>query len=426
MLARVGSLFIKMLVTAVLLPNYLGGSLFGTYNYPLVFLAFFVGICTLGTEGLVTRELLRKPHLKDVLLGSAFRLRLIGGIVALPLIYAAYFLVSSISASAPAASFKQLAFVSLICIIQAVQIIDSYFQSRAEGKYIMFVQVGGNIISVLFKALLVYLKAPIDYLIGSLVFDVLIIQVGYITIYRKNGNNIFNWRYNSTVAKRLLKLGWPLALSTIFASLYLKIDQLMIDSMLGAEKLGIYSTVVQYSESWYFIPAAISTALFPAIMNFRMKDPLLYQKRLGNLYELMAFISISIALVMTFLAPTLYAWIYSGRPEFMEAVPVLQIHIWSGVFAFLSTANSQYLIAEGLTKLSLYRTLFGASANVLLNIIFIPKYGVLGAAYVTLLAYFITAFSVLLYPKARQQGFMMLKSLFFLHSLERIFAKKRD
>lgn len=425
MLARVGSLFIKMLVTAVLLPNYLGASLVGTYNYPLMFLAFFAGVCTLGTEGLVTRELLRKPHLKDVLLGSAFRLRLLGGLIALPLIYAAYFIVVNISPEPLAASFPQLAFVSLTCIIQAIQIIDSYFQSRAEGKYIMLVQIGGNMISVLFKALLVYLKAPIDYLIGSLVFDVLIIQLGYIAVYKKKGNSIFTWKYNSVVAKRLLVLGWPLALSTIFATIYLKIDQLMIGSMLGSKDLGVYSTVVQYSESWYFIPAAISAALFPAIMNYRIQDPILYYKRLSNLYELMAFISLSIAIIMTFITPTLFSLIYNKRPEFMQGIPVLQIHIWSGVFAFLSTANSQYLIAEGLTKISLYRTLFGAGSNILLNILLIPKYGILGAAYGTLIAYFITAFSVFIYPQSRQQGFAMLKGLFFAHSLQRFFTKKR-
>src|SRR5690606_22955372 len=97
LLAKVGSLMIKMVVSVILLPNYLGGSLFGTYNYPLTFLAFFIGIATLGTDGIVTRELLHKPNLKNQILGSAFRIRLMSGFIALPVIYIAYYIVSIVS-----------------------------------------------------------------------------------------------------------------------------------------------------------------------------------------------------------------------------------------------------------------------------------------------------------------------------------------
>ena len=41
----------------------------------------------------------------------------------------------------------------------------------------------------------------------------------------------------------------------------------------------------------------------------------------------------------------------------------------------------------GLQKLTLYRNLFGAIVNILLNINLIPKYGILGAAYGTLISY---------------------------------------
>lgn len=415
LLARVGSLCVKMLVTAVLLPNYLGGSLFGTYNYPLTFLAFFIGIATLGTDGLVTRELLNAPDRKDEIMGSAFRIRLIGGLVALPLIYISYWVVSMVSVTSPAASFSQLSFVSVVCLIQSVQIIDSYFQSRAQGRYIMMVQVGANVISAILKALLVYFQASIDYFIAMLVVDICLFQIGYIFFYEKTGNSIFAWKYNPDIAKKLIQRGWPLALSAIFVTLYMKIDMLMIDAILGADKLGVYSTVVQYSESWYFIPVAISTALFPAIMNFRKNDPLRYKKRMQNLYDLMSLISISIALFMTFFSPLLYQILYPNRPEYMEGVPVLQIHIWSGVFAFLATCSSQYLIAEGLTKITLFRTVAGAIVNIVLNLLLIPRMGIIGAAYATLIAYFVAAFAIVLFPSTRGQCQMMFKSIFFIH-----------
>lgn len=423
MLARVGSLVIKMLVNAIVLPNYLGGVLFGTYNYPLTFLSFFIGLCTLGTDSLVTRQLLRSPNLKNEILGSAFFIRLCGGLVALPLIYFTFHLLSSIAPHAPSANFQQVAFVSIICLIQSTQIIDSFFQAKVQGKYIMYVQVGGNLMSAFLKIMLVYLGASINYFIAMLVVDVVLLQLGYIIAYKRLGENVFHWKYNSRIAKHLLKAGWPLALSAIFVSLYMKIDQLMIDAMLGSEQLGVYSTVVTFSESWYFIPVAISSALFPAIMNFRKNSRAIYEKRMSNLYELMVVMSVSIALVVTFIAPYLYGFLYKSRPEFFAGSAVLQIHIWSGVFTFLATSSSQYLIAEKYTHIALTRTVLGALCNVGLNFLLIPKYGIVGAAYGTLLAYLVAAFSILLFRKTRRQGILLLKSLFLLNILKSLVNK---
>ncbi len=421
MLARVGSLFIKMLITAFALPNYLGSSLNGTLNYPLAFLSFFIGAITLGTDGLVTRQLLQHPEKENVLLGSAFRMRLVAGFIALPLIYFVYILVAQHSSQPLAASLQQVGIVSLICIIQSVNIIDSFFQSTIQGKKIMLVQVGGNIISALIKFILILAQAPIDYFIWMLVADALFLSVGYLVLYQKQGKSVWNWKYDASVAKDLLKIGWPLAFSAIFISLYMKIDQLMIGSMLGTAPLGIYTTVVTLSESWYFIPVAISTSLFPAIMGFRKNKPEQYIKRLSQLYDLMAVISVTIALVTTLIAPYFYAYFY--KPEFYEGYHILQIHIWAGVFTFLATASGQYLIAEGLTNISLFRTCLGALTNIVLNYILIPKFGMLGAAYSTLIAYFVAGFSLLLFSKTRSQGYLLLRSLFFINIIQLIIKK---
>ena len=46
----------------------------------------------------------------------------------------------------------------------------------------------------------------------------------------------------------------------------MKIDQVMIKEMLGAEAVGQYAAAVRLSEVWYFIPIIIASSLFPAIV----------------------------------------------------------------------------------------------------------------------------------------------------------------
>jgi O-antigen/teichoic acid export membrane protein len=418
LIARVGSLFIKMLVTTFALPTYLGTANFGTYSYPLVLLAFFTGIATMGTDGLITRQLIQHPEKENELLGSALRIRILTGFLVLPLVYITYFFITQFAPEAPAASFKQVALVSFICVIQAVQIIDSFFQAKVKGKMIMIVQVGGNLLSAAIKLTLILLKAPLDAFIWTLVIDVLLIQIGYLALYRKLGHRISAWKYDAATAKELIKQGWPLAFSSLFITFYMKIDQLMIDALLGKSALGVYTIVVGLSESWYFMPVAISTSLFPAIMNARKNSPELYQKRLGNLYELMVFVSVSVALVVTLFAPILFKYYYP--PEYAAGLHTLQVHIWAGVFTFLGTASAQFLIAEGLTKITLYRTAFGAIVNVVLNYFFIPKFGIIGAAYATLIAYFSSTFFLLFIKRTRPNAILMIKSMFLLGLLSTI------
>jgi len=418
MLARVGSLVIKILV-GFAITNYLGKTQNGILNYPTAFTTFFVAAAALGLDGFTTRELLRTPENRDRLLGTAFWLKLAGGICIIPLIYFAYILWNTHKPIETPLIY--IVIVGLTGITQAFYITDSYFQSKVQAKYVMRVQVFGNIISALIKLVFILLKLNVEWFVFALLLDTIILAIGYVYFYNIKVGIIFKWVFDSALAKYLVKHSWPLALSAVLVSIYMKIDQLMVENYLGTGALGIYSTVVALSESWYFIPVAIVTSVFPAIMNAKRDNPERYMKRLQNMYDIMVWISLSVALFMTFASPIIYHIVYT--PEFWDGAHVLTVHVWAGIFVFLGSASGQYLIAEGYTKLSMLRTGMGAIVNIVLNVLWIPKYGIMGAALATLIAYFTATFFILLIPKTRQQGIMMLKSLFLVTAFQKIFKR---
>ena len=416
MLARVGSLAIGVIINNFALSNYLGAKAFGILNYPMAIVTFFMAIAALGLDGLVTRELLNDPDKKDVILGTSFWMRLVAGFATLPLVYAVYAVINHYKTiDTP---FVYVLIVGFTSVVQSVNIIDSFFQSTVQGRAIMYVQVIGNLFSAAVKLGFIILKLPLVWFIYSLLFDAVIIAFGYLITYVKNDNRLVSWQYSSAVAKHLLKLSWPLIFSAVLVSIYMKIDQLMIASYLDSVQLGIYATVARLSESWYFIPVAIVNSVFPAIMNARKTDMDRYHKRLQNMYDLMVVISLSIAIVMSFCSSIIYHLVY--KPQFWSGAPVLAVHIWAGIFVFLGSASAQYLIAEGYTKLSMLRTGVGAMVNIVLNMMLLPRYGILGAAYATLAAYFIATFFIVFIPQTRKQGLRMLKSLFLISLFQKI------
>jgi len=246
------------------------------------------------------------------------------------------------------------------------------------------------------------------YFAAVMVVESVILAIVLIIMYTKQKLNIFNWKIKFDLAKRLLKDSWPLILSGIAISIYMRIDQVMIKEMVDTKGVGNYAVAVRLSEVWYFIPMAITSSVFPAIINAKKIGEKLYYARLQKLYDLMTWLAVGIALPITFLANDIIRLLFGI--QFQDAAGVLRIYIWAGIFVFLGVVSSQYLIAENYTKISFLRTFVGMIVNVILNIILIPKYGINGAAIATLVSFFLATFFIVFIPKTHKQAVLMLKS----------------
>ncbi|MEP6612783.1 MAG: flippase [Mucilaginibacter sp.] len=413
---RIGSLAIKMIV-GIAVANYLHRENNGILTGGTVYIYFFSAIATLGLDQFIVKELHQFPENRDQILGTSFWMKVIAGFLCIPLIYIAYLVYP-----AKATPYNFVLILSVIGIIQAFNVIDSYFQSQVQSKYIMQVQIAGNLVSAMVKLLLIYFKMPLIWFVYAYTFDFFLLSIGYYFTYHRKQRSIYNWSFNFELSKKLLKYSWPLIISGVMVALYMRIDLLMVQNISGAKEAGAYATVANLSEVWNFIPSVIVTTLFPAILNAKRDDPERYKKRIQDLYDLMVYISLPIAIIVTFTSPLIYH-ILPFKPEYYYSAPVLSVHIWSGVFVFLGAANGQYLIAENHSKLTFIRSAFGAIVNIVLNLILIPKMGMMGAAIATLIAYASSTMFVIFIPKVSSQGVMMLKSLFFLSPIKKALRK---
>lgn len=411
-MGRIGSLLIKMLV-GFLVANYLGAEQNGNIQYAYSFVFLFLCIASLGIDSLLVRELVSRPSEGPSLLGTAFIMKVIGGSLMIPLCIISYWLFDS--SQTPSLFILILSFSGLF---QSFTVIDSYFQAKVRSRYITIASIGGGSLVALFKAALVYYHYPLHWFVWATLADTAILAPAYILVYYSQKQSIRFWSFDTETAKELLIKSWPLIFSAILVSIYMKIDQVMIGTILGQKALGIYSTVVQLSEGFYFIPIVIVTSLFPAIISFRNTDPERYKIRLQNLYDLMVILSLAIAIGMSLCSEWIYSMVY--KAEYQSGAAVLIVHVWAGIFVFLGSASGQYLIAEGYTGISLIRTSAGAVVNIVLNLILLPKMGIIGAAWATLFAYFIATFFLFFIPKTRAQALLMFKSLSLFSILQKV------
>lgn len=403
---------ILSLVVGIFIAKFLGPHDFGDLSFATAFTAIIAAVGTLGLDSFVVREILDQPGKRDEILGTSFWMRLGISLILVPTSVLVYIFFRSISDQKGTELTLVITFCASALFFKAFNIIDSYFQSQVRSKFVVHVQNVCLIVSSLIKISFVLLELPLVYFAFALVIDGVMLAIGLVIIYHRDNLIIRNWIFSTSRAKSLLSKSWPLMLSAVMITLFMQIDILMLKYFAGSTQAGIYSAAAKISEAWYFIPVAIVTSVFPAILHARKTDPARYQKRLQNLYDLLVIISLPVAFLVSLGADTFIQLLYGDK--FAGAGMMLSVHIWSGVFVFLGSASGQYLLAEGFTKISFYRTAIGAIVNILLNLWLIPLYGGLGASLATLIAYFTTTFSILLYSKTRSQGVMILKSLLLI------------
>ncbi|MEJ5994173.1 flippase [Pedobacter sp. Du54] len=412
-------MFGKMLSLLVNLAiaKYLGPASFGDLSFAVALVAITGAIGALGLDTFIIREIIHDPLKKDEILGTSLWLRLGTNTILIPITLLVYIINHHFSAQPGTSLTFLVALLAFTSLFKSFNVIDAYFQSQVQSKYVVHVQNICLIISAVIKIGILLLKLPLLYIVLSLFFDALILAIGLIIVYQQKAGNMAKWTFNKKRAVSLLKQSYPLILSAVMVSIYMKIDIVMLKTV-GSKAVGIYAAAANISEAWYFIPVAIVTSVFPALINARKTDLERYYKRLGNLYDLLVYISLPVAIFISFFANDITHLIYADK--FNGAGIMLSIHIWSGIFVFLGSASSQYLIAEGYIKISFYRTALGAVVNVLLNLWLIPVYAGVGASIATLTACFVSAFLILFIPKTRTQGIMMLKSLFLVSLFQKL------
>jgi len=389
------------LLVAVYVARYLGPSNYGLLSYATSFVVLFSALATLGLDNIVVRDLVGDEKKRDELLGTTFVLKIIGSILLLGILAVAVRLTTN-------DNFTNLLIfiIALATIFQSFNVIDFYFRSKVLSKYAVYAQTISGISSAIIKLLLIYFGMGLIYFAAVMVVESVILAIGLITTYTKQKLNIFNWRTKFDLAKRLLRDSWPLILSGVAISIYMRIDQIMIKEMLDTKAVGNYAVAVRLSEVWYFIPMAITSSVFPAIINARKISEKLYYGRLQKLYDLMTWLAIGIALATTFFANDIIRLLFGV--QYQDAAGVLRIHIWAGVFVFLGVAVGKWFLNENLQFIAMICTIIGAVLNILLNFTLGRKYGIIGFAYATLISYFIVNYIVLLFNKKMMTQFILI------------------
>lgn len=400
-------MFLGLLV-GLWVARYLGPADFGLLNFAIAFCALFTPIADIGLQVIVMRELVHRPYDRPRIISSAVVLRLLGAILANLLAWAC------VLAFRPAdtQSVLMVAVISLSFLPQALDIIEFDYQARMHPVPVVAVRIASFVLFAGVKIWMIATGAPVVWFAAVVTGEASVSALMFAMLARAGGRTFRIRQADGKEMRGLLRGSWPLAISGLSVILYMRIDQVMLGQILGNGAVGIFSAAVRISESWYFVPMAVTAAVAPALTAAHQRSEEEYKRKLMAVTRALVWLAVAVAVAITFNADRIITLLY-GR-GFEEAATVLAVHAWAGVFASLGLASGAWFINAGLTRLRMLNTLIGAGANIALNLYVIRRFGVLGAAVSTLASYCLAGFVLNAFSaRSRPMFWLQLRSFAF-------------
>lgn len=369
-------------IVGVWIARVLGPDRYGQLSYALA-LATIVGAgANLGTDWVVVRELVSRPERSRAILDTATGIRLAGALVSTVLAVA---IAAALHRSDPAMLALVLVFASTT-LFKPIDVVDLWCQARTELRPAIWARNTGFVAGLAMRVTVVLAGGSLVALAAAEPVGAAVGAILLVVIFRRHGFHLGIEHWDAAEARALMRASWPLLFAGLAIVVYTRIDQVMLERLGGEDstQVGLYAAALRLSEVWYFVPMAIVTAVFPHIVTSKKEGQAVYLARLGRLFGLMSAIALAVAIPTTFVSPWVIGLLYG--PRFAAAAPILSIHIWTTLFVFWGVVGETWYLNEGLTHLSLWRTLAAAAVNVALNLVWIPRYGGLGAAVATLVA----------------------------------------
>lgn len=402
---RLGGTFLIL----IWLARVIGPAQFGIYNYVISYLAIFVPIASLGIDGILIRNLVKNPKLEARLLGSAFLLKLLGGI------FAAVLSIGFIFFIRPQDPFTHgLVFIlALGFIVQAFDTLDCYFQAQTLSKYTVIARNVAFIFAGSLKLVFIMMGCSLMVIMVVTLFELILAGFFQVVLYRTAWKgSLLSWQIDPKIFGYLLKEGFPLIFSNLFILISIHSDKLLVRELVGETQAGFYFAATWLSYVCYFIPLLIGNSVVPSLIQIRKMSKTHYQAKIQTVYTLLTLLALGISLFTFFFSPWIIQLFYGD--SYRQAGPILSIHIWVLVAFFHVSIRNRVWIIEHRQNLITFYAFLTVIISLGMNFLLIPRFGGIGAAYGSVLSWWICAgIFPFLYSKTTLSARMFLNSFLF-------------
>lgn len=255
------------------------------------------------------------------------------------------------------------------------------FQATEKIKYLSIKVIVKNVIILALVLFFVRNFSDVLLVVGISVFANFAMNIWLLNRYTKIFEK-YNWMVDRKFLKTLFKESFPLIISSFMIVIYYNLDMIMLGIIKSQRDVGIYNAAYKIFMIGLIPLAAIVKIFLPSLSKIKDADLL---KGTIKKYGIMMLASGGlIASVIYFSADQSVTIIFGS--EYRNAIVPLMILALNILVISVNVFLGNPLTVWGKQKVYAIAITFGAIANIILNILLIPKYSYNGAALATLLS----------------------------------------
>ena len=361
------------LFVGIVVARYLGPERYGLMDYVISYVFLFQTVAIFGLDAIEVREEARGKQSFQVVIGTAFLLKVVLGVVCVLAAIGTSFVME-----ADGYTTFLVAIYSLSIVLNSLNVIRNYFTALVQNEYVVKAEIARTLIGMAIKVGLLLVGASLTVFIAAYLFDALLVNSGYLMAYHVKIGRLREWRFDYSYAVFMLKEGFPLLLTSAAVIVYQRIDHVMIGQMIDKEAVGYYSVASRFVEILIYVPMMLAQTITPVLVRKREESEQVYVRKGQQFMNFSLWTTFLISLTTSLLAYFLVRFTFGTA--YLPAVAVLQVMAFKAASVALSNTAGAMLVVEGLQRYAIFRDGFGCVVCVGLNYLLLPRYGIMAAA----------------------------------------------
>lgn len=368
-----------LLVAGIVIARYLGQEGFGVYSFALFFSYLFAVLSDGGLQIILVREAARDKERAGFYLGNILLIKLALAGLSLVLLSGAMVVMDLEPIKVQAVYVAALANVIWFYGSIAIGVFRAFERMAYEG---LLLALQGALFLLLVLAA-IFVEAGVLVLLGAfLVSYVIPTLLGFVLVGRRFVR--LDLRLDLSLCRVLLREAAPIGLSLFLAMAYNRLGTIALEVFQGSADVGLFNAAFKLTRNLNLIPLVLAGAVLPAFSRLAVSEKQGLSSAYGRAFKLLLALGLPLAVGGTLLAEPIIVLIYGA--EFVEGSIALQVTIWSLLFFFLSFLAKTTLEALNEQVRWTYALGAGVLISVVLNLLLVPRWGILGASVALLVA----------------------------------------
>lgn len=363
------------IVALAYIARYLGVIGMGKYNLIFAYLGLFGVILDFGFFLVQVREITKAPERTAYIVGNVLGLKLTLSAV----VFGGAYLAASLIYHDPVITTGVLIGAVSQAALSFAQAPISVFQARLQMDRVAVV----NIVTRLIYVGLIFWAIRADYGVIGIVLAATAANVAALIIQM-----LLVWPIAALVPRwdvsywwRFVKEAAPLGMAVVLATIYFRVDSVLLSLLKGNYEVGIYTTPYKVVEVILTVPTIFMSSVFPVLTRAMSEGRDAIERIFRKSLDFSFLLGIPIVVGTMVIGTPLMVAI--AGPDFAPSGPVLQITIWTALASFVGAVLTYTLIAAGKQILLTWPYIIATIFNIGVNLIVIPRFSYIGAAYVT-------------------------------------------